>query len=214
MTDWTDTLDVFCADIGSLAGGNFAWARRIPGTGIEPHAPEDIGALANAVIALLAEDKPVAVGFETPLFVPVPEDSALLGKARPCDAGGPAWSGTPGATVLAQALAQIPWILRRIVNDLPGESVHFAWEPFSMEQSGLLLWEAFVSGPAKGESHEEDAIAAVEEFCSQLPAVGDANAHETPRPFSLIAAAAMWAGLPVAPQDLRQPCVLVRAKPA
>jgi hypothetical protein len=167
--------------------------------------------LANTVIALLRDDKPVALGFETPLFIPVPEDSARLGKARPCDAGGPAWSGSPGATVLAQALAQIPWILSRVREAVPCGAVHFAWEPFSAAESGLLLWEAFVSGKAKGGSHEKDAIAGVEAFCKQLPDVGDANAYETPRPFSLIAAAALWAGLEVTPEELRRPCVLVRA---
>lgn len=202
---------MLCADIGSLAGGNFAWARRIPGVGVEPHAPEDIGALADAVIALLGDNKPVALGFETPLFVPVPEDSAQLGKARLCDAGRPAWSGSPGATVLAQALAQIPWILSRVRDEVPHVAVHFSWEPFSAAESGLLLWEAFVSGAAKGGSHEEDAIAGVEAFCQQLPDVGDVDAHETPRPFSLIAAAALWAGFEVAPEELRRACVLVRA---
>ena len=213
MPDWTDTLDVFCADIGSLARGNFAWARRTPGQGIEPHVPDDIGGLADAVSERVGDGQPVALGFEAPLFVPVPKDSALVGKARPCDAGAPPWSGTPGATVMAQALAQVPWLLRRIKASAPGAQVHLNWESFSAAQSGLLLWEAFVSGAAKAGSHEGDALAAIAAFCSQLPVVGDAIAHDTPHPFSLVAAAALWAGFDVNPVDLRAPCVLVKAQP-
>ena len=29
---WTDALQVFCADIGSIDRVSFAWARRIPGS--------------------------------------------------------------------------------------------------------------------------------------------------------------------------------------
>lgn len=212
IADWTDTLDVFCADIGSVPSGNFAWARRIPGQGVEPHAPASIAALGDEVIKLLAEGKPVALGFETPLFVPVPEDPKKLAKARPADAGAPAWSGTPGATALAQALVQVPWLLRRIHAELPEIPAFFDWESFADAQTGLLLWEAFVSGEAKGGSHEKDAAAGVTAFCDQLPDVGDAIAFDTPSPFSLVAAAAMWAGFAVEVAALRVPCVLVRAK--
>ncbi len=52
MPDWTEELDVFCADTGSLKLGNFAWARRIPAAGVEVHPHEDIGALADAVAIL------------------------------------------------------------------------------------------------------------------------------------------------------------------
>lgn len=211
MADWTDSLHVFCADIGSIARNSFAWARRIEDDGVEVHAPEDIGALADEVARLLAADRPVALGFEAPMFVPVPEDPVRLGKARPCDKGAPAWAGNVGASVLATALVQVPWVLRRINERVPGVEVHVGWKGFAGSRRGLLLWEAFVSGAAKGATHEEDAQAGIEAFCAQLPSVGDAVAHDTERPFSVVAAAALWAGFEVSKEDLRSPCVLVRA---
>ncbi len=209
---WPDDLHVFCADIGSIARGSFAWARRLPGTGQEEvHQPESIEALAAAVVQLLRNGEPVALGFEAPMFVPVPEDPRQLGKARPCDAGRPSWSSQVGGSVLATATVQVPWILHYIHAQVPHVEVHLRWESFADARSGLLLWEAFVSGAAKGGTHEADARIGVRAFCNQLPSPGDAIAGETPRPFSLLAAAAIWAGWFLPPDDLRAPCVLIRA---
>ena len=85
------------------------------------------------------------------------------------------------------------------------------WETFETERQGLLLWEAFVTKQAKGDTHEEDAAIGVAAFCAQLPTPGDANADDTLRPLSLVAAAATWAGWDLPPDALRQACVLVRA---
>jgi len=51
MAEWTDSLEVFYADIGSIAKNKFAWARRLPGdAGEEVHAPASIESLATAVV--------------------------------------------------------------------------------------------------------------------------------------------------------------------
>lgn len=210
--DWTDRLQVFCADVGSVARNSFAWARRIPGSdGDELHRPESIESLAASVVHALRDGEPVALGFEAPLFIPVPENPERLGKARPCDAPSPAWSSSVGASVLATAMVQIPWILRFIHEHIPDLQVHAQWPPFAEQQHGLLLWEAFVSGAAKGETHEEDARSGVQAFCEQLPSPGDSSAAATERPFSVLAAAAIWAGFDLQTEDTRGGCLLVRA---
>lgn len=210
--DWTDRLQVFCADVGSIAGGSFAWARRLPGTDNEEvHQPKSIESLAASVVQALRAGEPVALGFEAPLFVPVPGDPKRLGKARPCDAPSPSWSSSVGASVLATAMAQVPWTLRFIREEVPDLRVHLQWPPFAEQQGGLLLWEAFVSGAAKGDTHEEDARSGVQAFCEQLPNPGDAGASATERPFSVVAAAAIWAGLDLPTQEMRSGCLLVRA---
>jgi hypothetical protein len=81
----------------------------------------------------------------------------------------------------------------------------------STTQDGLLLWEAFVSGAAKGETHEEDARSGVQAFCEQLPHPGDPTAEETERPFSVLAAATVWAGFDLPTEDIRGGCLVVRA---
>lgn len=209
---WTDRLQVFCADVGSIARESFGWARRIPGSdGEELHQPESIESLAASVVHVLRSGEPVALGFEAPLFIPVPENPDRLGKARPCDAPSPSWSSSIGASVLATAMVQIPWTLGFIHEHVPDLRVHVQWPPFAEQQDGLLLWEAFVSGAAKGETHEEDARSGVQAFCEQLPNPGDPSAADTERPFSVVAAAAIWAGFDLPIEDMRCGCLLVRA---
>lgn len=210
--DWTDELAVFCADVGSLARGNFAWARRRAGAESEDvREPGSIEALADAVANELKHERPVALGFEAPLFVPVPEKPALLGRARPCDLGLPSWSSGPGASVMATGVVQLAWILDAVRGRCVDARMHLDWDEFAHSRSGLLLWEAFVSGTAKGASHEDDARIGLRAFCAQLPSPGDPAAIEGERPMSLAAAAAMWAGWAVDLAQLRSPCVLVRA---
>lgn len=209
---WTENLQVFCADVGSIPRNRFAWARRIPSVDREEvHRPESITSLAAAVVGVLRDGEPAALGFEAPLFLPVPEDPDRLGKARPCDAPSPSWSSNVGASVLATAMVQVPWTLRFIHDQLPDLRVHVRWPPFAEQQDGLLLWEAFVSGAAKGETHEEDARRGVEAFCEQLPNPGDPVAEETERPISLLTAAAIWAGFELPADHMRCGCLLVRA---
>ena len=158
MTDWLDSLEVFCADIGSIDRGSFAWARRHPaGDAEEGHSPGSIEGLATAVEYQLARDCPVALGLEAPQFVPVPEDSSALGRARPFDIGAPAWASNLGASVMATGIVQAAWLLDRLRRNCPDLDLHLEWEPFAAARSRLFLWEAFVSGSAKGASHEEDA---------------------------------------------------------
>jgi hypothetical protein len=212
VADWTDELQVFCADVGSLARGNFGWARRIPAeSDVVEHVASSIESFADAVAEELQQGRPVALGFEMPLFVPVPEDAGELGRARPCDAGAPSWNSPVGSNVLTTGLPQVAWVLVRLreaASDLPAFT---RWEPFDDARRGLLLWEAFVTKDAKGGSHEEDAAIGIKAFCDQLPTPGDADGDETPRPLSLVAAAALWAGWPLSPDALQQACVLVRA---
>ena len=212
MAEWTDELQVFCADIGSLARGNFGWARRIPSeTATVEHVASSIESFSNAVADEFHQGRPVALGFEMPLFVPVPESVDELGKARPCDIGAPSWNSPVGSNVLTTGLPQVAWVLVRLREAAPDLLAFTRWEPFAAERRGLLLWEAFVTKDAKGASHEEDAAIGIKAFCDQLPSPGDANADDTQRPLSLITAAALWAGWDLPKDALRRACVLIRA---
>jgi hypothetical protein len=208
---WTDELEVFCADIGSIENDNFWWARRLPGDDEEEHQPGEIAALARAISLTLRAGRPVALGLEMPLFAPVPEEFAKLGKARPCDLGAPAWSSAIGASVMATGMVQLAWVLRNVRRDNPDAQLFLRWDEFAESRSGLLIWEAFVTRDAKGDDHEEDAKNGLEAFCAQLPDAGDANAEETEAPFSLAAAVAIWADWDVKADNLARPTVLVRA---
>ncbi len=212
MSGWSDSLQVFCADIGSIAKDKFAWARRIPSEANEEvHVPASIEALAGALVYQLKGDRPVALGLEMPLFIPVPAASSGLGKARPCDLNAPAWSSSVGASVMATGIPQLAWLLRHVREHVAEVDLHLQWEQFAAAQRGLLLWESFVTRDAKGKTDEEDATIGLNAFCAQLPTPGDLDASYTEQPLSLAAAAAMWAGWDLPAEDLRSPCVLVRA---
>jgi hypothetical protein len=114
---------------------------------------------------------------------------------------------------MATGLVQAAWLLRAIRESAPDTPLFFRWEEFAVHRGGLVMWEAFVSGKAKGADHKAHAGIGVKAFCDQLPDVGDTDADATEEPLSLIAAAAFWAGWEVSREALRTLCTLVRAVP-
>ena len=189
------TVAIYCADIGSVQKGNFGWARVC---GDEP-APallrgSEINSLCDAVVGDLTRHVPVALGFECPLFVPISADARFLTRARPGE-GNRAWCAGGGAGALATGLTETVWILDRIKKGAPPSSSAFlSWKEFEVADSGLFLWEAFVTNKAKRGTHHEDAEAAVMCFLSCLPDVEAHNAVTGDCVRSLIGAALLQTG--------------------
>jgi hypothetical protein len=107
-------LVVFCADVGSVRSGNFGWARTEAGapslTEYDSSSPAE---LAGAVADELLSGYPVALGFDCPLFVPVPDlDSAWALPATEKEIAHGRRVVEPGA--LATGLVQAAWVLRAI----------------------------------------------------------------------------------------------------
>jgi hypothetical protein len=186
---YTD-IAVFCADIGSISQGNFGWAGLSGGRG---HEGTEIAELAEAVAICLTGGQRVALGFEAPLFVPLPVEASMLGKAR--DGESKAWSAGSGAQVLATALAQVSWLLERVRQRAPTDAVAFLdWPAFLRSRAGLFIWEALVTGKAKTGSHAGDAAVAVRAFRAAIP---DLTAHSlvrADRVLSLVGAALLRTG--------------------
>ena len=205
-------LTVCCADVGSVAAGNFGWALRdYPGPLHEVPAQASIAELADAVEARLRAGRPVALGFECPLFVPLREDPVDLTRARRGE-GNRAWSAGAGSGSLATGLVEVAWLLARLRRALePPPSLTVSWDAFASGPGGLFVWEAFVTRGAKVGSHHGDAGAAVEAFCRALPDPTGANAISEPRVLSLVGAAALRAGWDVPPAALSAPCLVVSA---
>ncbi len=206
-----DGLVVFCADVGSVRAGNFGWSCGP----ISANAPSDRDRsspahLAEAVANQLRADRPVALGFECPLFIPVPEPANLLGTARPGE-GNRAWSAAAGAGALATGLVQVAWVLAAVRSRCADERLHLEWEPFARAGSGLLVWEAFVSASAKGHSHLDDATIAVEAFMRALPDPRTASTITAERALSLAGVAAMWSGWLDDSRALHTPTLVIRA---
>jgi hypothetical protein len=153
----------------------------------------------------------VALGFEAPLFVPVPRDPRAIGRARPGEGNRP-YSVGAGPTVTVMGLQQSAWILRTVAPTLAGYETTTDWRrwPARVGPPILLVWEAFVTGPAKSATHEGDAETAAAAFLQGEAALDGVNAVTAEAPLSLIAAAALWAGLPIPSRDLRTPALVLK----
>jgi hypothetical protein len=141
---------IYCADIGSIQNDRFGWARvEAEDFDIERHrGGQEITDLVEAVAEDLAARRAVALGFECPLFVPVPEDPLRLSMARPGEANR-SWSAGAGAGSMATGIVQVAWILRQLRGHCPKTFAYLDWAQFRTAGSGLFLWEAFVTDPAK-----------------------------------------------------------------
>ena len=190
-------IHVYCADIGSMDTAkkhenHFGWAGR-PSNPLNPNeqvwSSTQITDLVGHLCTSLKNDHKVALGFESPIWIPIHDNQLNLTHSRPNETR--AWSAVAGANSLAIGIAQICWILAEITKagDLPKPTLH--WDSFQNDDYNLFLWEAYVTGKAKTDSHIGDAKAAVEAFISQKP-----FALPTPPSnlFSIIGAAILWAG--------------------
>ncbi len=207
-------LVVYCADIGSVPRGRFGWARLEAErhAHVEEHrGSAEVVKLVDALVADLAASRPVALGFECPLFVPVPADSTRLGAARRGE-GNRSGSARAGAGALATGLVEIAWVLSA-VRDRVRTPAHVTWDQFAAGGRGLFLWEAFVTDTAKAATHEADAAIAVGAFLAALPDPTRANAVDAERPLSLLGAALLWSGWSEDDAVLREPCLVIKAAP-
>jgi hypothetical protein len=207
-----ERLFIYCADVGSIKQGNFGWAREaVPAGEIEQHrGGTEIVDLVDALADDLAAGVPVALGFECPLFVPVPQDPFRLGAARPGEGTRP-WSAGAGTGALTTGLVQAAWLLAELRKRRPDDQVYLDWAEFDAAQGGLFLWEAFVTEKAKAVTHVDDATVAVACFAAALPDPRSASAVTAERPLSLVGAAALWASWSQDVELLRAPCLVLKA---
>jgi hypothetical protein len=196
-------LLIACADIGSVVNGNFGWADSEGSEGTKPSE------LAAKVASALADQRPVALGFECPLFVPLPDSELELGRSRRGE-GSRAWSAGAGCGALATGLVQVAWTLGEVRQRCsPTVSAYLEWSSFEKAGGGLLVWEAFVSGAAKGSGHVNDAALAVRAFAAKLP-TPETDLHAV-NPMSLAGFALIRSGWSIGIEALRQPCLAIKA---
>jgi hypothetical protein len=69
------------------------------------------------------------------------------------------------------------------------------WDEFQAGNYSLYLWEAFVSGTSKSQTHVGDAQIALSAFLNALPHPEGANAVTCSRSISLAGLALLWSGL-------------------
>lgn len=203
---------VYAVDVGSTLQKRFAWVRVDPERPKELVGSRDIERLVGQLIADLRAKRSVALGFEAPLFIPVPTAATRLSKGRDKE-GSRSWAAPPGLAVTSLGLHQAAWILRQVYEQC-SNSVSFrvapdAWPP-GPEAAMVFCWEAFVSGPAHSETHIGDAATAAMAFLEHERRLVEATRVKAEHPLSLIGAAALWSGLAVGVDVLRTATVVLR----
>ncbi|WP_156345252.1 hypothetical protein [Verrucomicrobium spinosum] len=141
---------IYACDVGSTLKKNFGWARI---SALSTHSDEvrghrSIEKLAEWIEFDLRSGRSVALGFESPGYIPVPVDAGMLSKRR-SENESPSWSGKVGCYVGLIGLHQCAWLLKRM--DHLKTEVYATLDVSKWRSSkipSLLLWEAFVSGAA------------------------------------------------------------------
>lgn len=149
-----DSYNVCVIDVGSPKLGNLGWSF-IDTKASKEYEGDHLDDLVTLIVNH-SESRPLILGLEAPLFVPLREDLILATKARKGEGRRP-WSAGAGAQVLAMNLPIMTYLFRHIVAEL--SDINFIINPqdFSGKPGEILIFEALVSGADKGESHIHDA---------------------------------------------------------
>lgn len=171
--------------------------------------------LATAIAADLRGGRSVALGFEAPLTIPVPEDHRRLSYGR-SNEGNRSFAAPTGLAVTTLCLHQSAWLLAELRRQLgPAASAvtysqdASAWPP---AQQTLFCWEAFVSGDAHSADHIADARTASHAFLEHEDDLAAASAVHAERTSSVVGAAALWNGWLSNPEALRADVIVIRPR--
>lgn len=198
------TLRVAVIDVGSPKKGNLGWAHEEVDGSFTTGADLD-ALLGRLAIGLLKG--PLALGLESPQFIPLGDCALNLTNAR-CGEKKKPWSAAAGATVAMTGLAILIYCMRRLSNKVSGLECFLDWLDPPMQPRQLLLFEAFVSGTAKGKDHIDDAKIAAREFVNRRACslYTDVSAD---RVFSIAGAAMLACGCSTDLKDLHKQSLVV-----
>lgn len=217
MKHKANTRRIYAADIGSTrcdrgAAPKFAWVCIDPDHPDDVRGSSDIEAFAKSIATSLAAGISVAVGFEAPMFIPVPDEASDLCRGRAGE-GSRSFAAPAGLAVSALGLHQAAWVLRYLrgaVSNTASFTMDDERWPPAPGHPLLYCWEAFVSGPAHSEMHIRDAATAAVEFMRNESHLCVINAVEAQSPISLLSAAALWSGWTDDVSLLHRPCLVIK----
>lgn len=160
----------------------------------------------------------VALGIESPLFIPLRDDPRTLCTARKGEGNRP-YSSHAGPTSLVAGLAVSSYILKAIRKTAPLAVATFNWKQPSHAPGHLLIYEAFVSrrdqcSTLEGmDPHIADARAAIVRFKEIMLSDGT-SAIDEPACLNLLGAILLRTGWTNDPALLWEPCLVVKAEKA
>lgn len=213
-------------DVGSIRRkGGFAWSSA---DALVRGADEPI-ALGTVVVDALKSGRHVALAFECPLSVPVPdaadENWRDLGRARTGE-GNRSWSAGAGTGALATGLVQLTWLLGYVRAGIGSQlRATTQVDRFPSGERSLLLAEAMVTGdgkpePVGGLQDEADALAAARRLDEILGGrLAEAERIQSDvvcaphTPLNLAALSALHAGVMIDADELRLDVLVAKVKP-
>ncbi|MBN8507335.1 MAG: hypothetical protein J0L57_01850 [Burkholderiales bacterium] len=210
---------IACVDIGSPKKGNVGWAVLHADSQRTGH---DLDEFIDVVGVHMQAERPMAVGFECPLYVPKRDDLLAMTDGRLGEEG-LNWCGGPGASVLATGLAQVNWVLTRLAAAKPSAVGTTRWREFSSGRCCLFFWEAFITSRAgvsipieavAGASHHvEDALCGALAF-RQVAATDDEFPSDLgdERALSLIGMHLLETGLSKDMSLMSEPCAVLKVR--
>ena len=110
---------VYACDIGSTIQGRFAWKRTGPPVAVRDGEESSIEELVDRLKQDLKEGCSIALGFEAPLFIPIPKVASQLSRGRTGDSTRSCFAPA-GASVATLGLHQAASILKQIRVDSVG----------------------------------------------------------------------------------------------
>ena len=196
---------IYACDVGSIARNKFAWTSSTRGEA----GSGDIEELVEEVVGDIKANQQIAIGFECPLFIPCPEFSEDVGKARSGD-GDRAYTASVGASAAMTGLSQVAWILCAVHARCPEAEATTSWQTFIDNNVDLFIWEAFVTGKDKAADHIHDAYVAMKAFQKNIERIEEASCVSCPNPVSLAGAMILWSGMSDDLNLLHIPCITLR----
>lgn len=209
---------VIAVDVGSVRRpGGFAWATA---DGLMS-GQDDPSEVVTVIVNALEEGRKVAVAFECPLSVPVPEANGDgwrdLGRARVGEGSRP-WSAGAGTGSLATGLVQLTWVLSAIKQtSATSPRTTTQLTEFLNGDAQLFVAEAMVTSAGKPElspgitQDQADAYAAAKRLGELLE--GDRLSDISCEPhgvLNLAAVAAIHAGLDIEHDELHKDVLVAK----
>jgi hypothetical protein len=209
---------IYACDVGTTKAKSglqsFAWARLNPDDGAI-HASRHIDKLIQQLESDIRQGYSISLGFEAPLFIPVPENWQDLSKRREGEGNRP-WSASSGAHVTTLGIHQSAWILKKLHESSSGRCEFTLdwrrWWPPSGHQPILFCWEAFVSGKAHSDDHTKDAATAADFFHCHEQKLEEIREVKAKCPISLIGAVALWSGWVRDLKFIHEPTLVIKPK--
>jgi hypothetical protein len=200
----------FACDVGGR--GNFDWARAVHANdGLRIDVGTEMDQCVAAVQSEIHRGSSLAIGFECPLFLPVPSLASELCRGRSGE-GDRSVFAQAGAAVATLGFHQLAFFLQ--ATNRKGLTPVLDPREWRQTNSEVLFWEAFVSGKAHSQEHSRDAATAAAAFMERLHSgrlvASDVDVKQPSRVLSIVGCTLLWARWSGDLRLLEEPVLVIR----